>query len=53
MTRESHATPTPFWYRLRPIMLYPVRGAALYTLVALTLCKLPGMTPCSATNTNT
>ncbi|GHA70957.1 hypothetical protein [Cognatilysobacter bugurensis] len=38
-TRPAH-TPEPFWQRLRPIMLYPVHGAALYTLIALTLFSL-------------
>lgn len=37
--------PEPFWQRLRPIMLYPVRGAALYTLIALTFFSLLGLLP--------
>ncbi len=39
------AAPEPFWQRLRAITLYPVRGPALYSLVALTLCTLTGMLP--------
>jgi len=32
--------PQPFWQRLPAITLYPVRGSALYSLIALTLCTL-------------
>lgn len=39
------APPVPFWHRLRSIMLYPVRGAAFYTLLTLTLCTLLGVLP--------
>jgi hypothetical protein len=44
---HSHqaAVPEPFWQRLRPITLYPVRGAALYTLIALTLFSLLTFVP--------
>ena len=39
--------PEPFWTRLRAIALYPFRGAALFSMIALTLCSLvaylPGM----------
>ncbi|MFC0679166.1 hypothetical protein ACFFGH_15110 [Lysobacter korlensis] len=48
MTRSrsrSARTPEPFWQRLRSIMLYPVHGAALYTLIALTLFSLLGLVP--------
>ena len=37
--------PQPFWQRLRAITFYPLRGAALYSLIALTLCTLLGMLP--------
>ncbi|MGO1073177.1 hypothetical protein [Lysobacter sp. CA199] len=33
----TSAPPAPFWQRLRSITLYPVRGAAFYTLLMLTL----------------
>lgn len=38
-------TPEPFWQRLRAITLYPFRGAALASLVALTLASLLGLVP--------
>ncbi|MGH8085879.1 MAG: hypothetical protein ACREPV_11465 [Lysobacter sp.] len=41
----SAATPVPFWQRLRAITLYPVRGAAFYSLLALTLASLLGLIP--------
>lgn len=41
----AHSTPEPFWHRLRSITLYPVRGAALYSLLALTLASLLGLIP--------
>ena len=34
--------PVPFWLRLRQIMLYPFRGAALATLIGVTLVSLLG-----------
>ncbi|MEE7545937.1 hypothetical protein HF319_01750, partial [Xanthomonas sp. Kuri4-1] len=37
--------PAPFWTRIRAIALYPLRGGALYALVALTLCSLLGRLP--------
>lgn len=39
------ARPVPFWNRLRQISLYPVRGAAFYTLIVLTLFSLLGALP--------
>lgn len=45
VTVSSHATPIPFWNRLREITLYPIRGASLVTLVALVVCSLFGMLP--------
>ncbi len=44
-TRTAPTTPAPFWHRLRAITLYPVRGAAMYTLIALTFASLLGMIP--------
>lgn len=43
-TSHVHA-PEPFWHRLRAITLYPLRGAALASLVALTLASLLGLIP--------
>lgn len=48
--RSRHAPsgtvdPQPFWQRLRAIALYPLRGPALYSLIALTLCTLTGLLP--------
>lgn len=40
MTTLPAAAPAPFWLRLRAISLYPFRGAALYSLIALTLASL-------------
>lgn len=37
---RSAATPEPFWSRLRAIALYPLHGAALWSMIALTLCGL-------------
>ncbi len=37
--------PEPFWQRLPSITLYPLRGPALYSLIALTLCTLSGLLP--------
>ena len=37
--------PLPFWSRMRSIALYPLQGAALWSLVALTLCSLLTMLP--------
>ncbi|HEV8692826.1 MAG TPA: hypothetical protein VGQ93_01370 [Lysobacter sp.] len=45
MYGSNHATPMPFWHRLRAIVLYPMRGAALVTLITLTLASLFGMLP--------
>jgi hypothetical protein len=42
---SSRSTPEPFWQRLPSITFYPVRGAALYALIALTLCTLLGLLP--------
>lgn len=39
------SAPEPFWRRLRSIATYPLRGAALVTLVTLTLCSLLGLLP--------
>ena len=41
----SRPTPEPFWQRLRAITLYPFRGAAFYSLLALTLASLLGLVP--------
>lgn len=38
-------TPAPFWTRIRAIALYPLQGAALWSLIALTLCGLLAMLP--------
>ncbi|MGB3391973.1 MAG: hypothetical protein WA956_14695 [Stenotrophomonas sp.] len=43
--RSPAQRPQPFWQRLRAITLYPLRGPALYSLIALTLCTLLGMLP--------
>lgn len=41
------AAPAPFWTRIPAIATYPLRGSALYALIALTLCSallvLPGI----------
>jgi hypothetical protein len=42
---QSGPTPLPFWLRLREISTYPFRGAALYSLIALTLLSLLGIVP--------
>ncbi|MCL1501161.1 DUF4013 domain-containing protein [Xanthomonas nasturtii] len=43
----AHAAPAPFWTRIPAIATYPLRGSALYALIALTLCSallvLPGI----------
>lgn len=39
------APPEPFWQRLRAITLYPLRGAALASLVVLTIASLFGLIP--------
>ncbi|MGY0798356.1 hypothetical protein ACW7G0_04790 [Lysobacter sp. A286] len=39
------APAVPFWHRLREISSYPVRGAALYSLLALTFASLLGLIP--------
>ena len=44
-TPTSRPPPTPFWHRLRQITLYPFRGAAFYSLLALTLASLLGLVP--------
>ena len=43
--RARRSTPEPFWARTRAIALYPLRGGALFALIALTLCRLLGMLP--------
>src|SRR5690606_26471873 len=45
MPSSATTSPVPFWQRLRAITLYPVRGAAFYSLLALTLASLLGMIP--------
>lgn len=45
MYGSHHTVPVPFWHRLRAIVLYPVRGGALVTLVTLTLFSLLGLLP--------
>lgn len=45
MYGSNHTVPAPFWHRLRAIVLYPVRGGALVTLVTLTLFSLLGLLP--------
>jgi len=42
--RRSGA-PEPFWSRLRAIVLFPLRGAALWSMIALTLCSLLALVP--------
>jgi len=37
--------PEPFWTRLRAIALYPVHGAALWSMIALSLCALLSLLP--------
>ncbi|UKE49596.1 hypothetical protein KCU57_12535 [Xanthomonas translucens] len=44
-SRARRSTPAPFWARTRAIALYPLRGGALFALIALTLCRLLGMLP--------
>ncbi|AAM41832.1 conserved hypothetical protein [Xanthomonas campestris pv. campestris str. 8004] len=43
----AQAAPAPFWTRIPAIATYPLRGSALYALIALTLCSallvLPGI----------
>lgn len=39
------AAPQPFWQRLPAIALYPLRGAALFSLIILTLCSLLTLIP--------
>ncbi|MET0288274.1 MAG: hypothetical protein ABW178_01455 [Pseudoxanthomonas sp.] len=43
-TRKPDA-PEPFWRRLRSITLFPLRGAAFYTMLALTAFSLLSMLP--------
>ncbi|MDG2524507.1 hypothetical protein P6166_03925 [Stenotrophomonas sp. HITSZ_GD] len=43
--RQRHAQPEPFWSRVRAITFYPLQGAALWSLLALTLCTLLGVVP--------
>jgi hypothetical protein len=38
----SHAEIAPFWQRLRPIASYPFRGAALYSVIALSVFIIVG-----------
>ncbi|WP_454830274.1 tetratricopeptide repeat protein [Pseudoxanthomonas wuyuanensis] len=42
---RSPAAPEPFWQRLRTIAFYPLRGPALYSMIALTLCSLLTIVP--------
>lgn len=46
-TVAAQAAPAPFWTRIPAIATYPLRGSALYALIALTLCGallvLPGI----------
>ncbi|OAX57191.1 DUF4013 domain-containing protein [Xanthomonas graminis] len=44
-SRARRSTPAPFWTRTRAIALYPLRGGALFALIALTLCRLLEMLP--------
>lgn len=44
-SRSTRQPPQPFWLQLRAITFYPLRGPALYSLIALTLCTLLGMLP--------
>ena len=37
--------PEPFWTRLRAIALYPLHGAALYSMITLSLCTLLSLLP--------
>ncbi|HEY0333184.1 MAG TPA: DUF4013 domain-containing protein [Stenotrophomonas sp.] len=37
--------PLPFWSRMRSIALFPLQGAALWSLIALTLCSLLTLLP--------
>lgn len=43
----AQAAPAPFWTRIPAIATYPLRGSALYALIALSLCSallvLPGI----------
>lgn len=45
--KAVQAAPAPFWTRIPAIATYPLRGSALYALIALTLCSallvLPGI----------
>ncbi|WP_372381874.1 hypothetical protein ACCQ12_12680 [Xanthomonas sp. NCPPB 1068] len=45
--KAAQAAPAPFWTRIPAIATYPLRGSALYALIALTLCSallvLPGI----------
>ncbi|HSX64139.1 MAG TPA: hypothetical protein VLF15_05385 [Pseudoxanthomonas sp.] len=42
---HAPSVPEPFWQRLRAIAFYPLRGSALYTMIALTLCSLLTVVP--------
>lgn len=44
-TNHSNGAPEPFWSRLRAIALYPLHGAALWSMIALTLCGLLVLLP--------
>lgn len=44
-TPRPPSVPVPFWNRLRPMMLYPLRGASVITLLILTLCSLAAFVP--------
>jgi len=43
--RDRRGQPEPFWSRVRAIALFPVHGAAFWSLVALSLFSLLGMLP--------
>jgi len=42
---RATSAPEPFWQRLRAIAFYPLRGPALYSMIALTLCSLLTIVP--------
>ena len=43
--RNLGSQPEPFWTRVRAIALFPLQGAAFWSLLALSLCTLLGMLP--------
>lgn len=44
-TGRQGGAPEPFWSRLPAIALYPIHGAALWSLIALSLCALLAQLP--------